>query len=258
MNDSVSSSRRSGVIRGQQELLLPTAASRSSSAGSDGTSQAKFSRTRVLQLLFKAGLAFVALCFVGALVSIITVASIQARIASLYQSAYDECNPDGTLSEASRSLIESADSENRSLISPIFAGFLTEFAAAIVVILLYVAGGCLGVSIVGTARRTIESSRVKLRQLQVTIGNQHDAKAASAGAARPCFCLIPESFYFVVTFCCSVERAAGCHDHCERQDAAACCILLHCCVFVWDSSCVRRLLDLRKFAIQKHNLLIYL
>jgi hypothetical protein len=203
----------------------------------------------VLQLLFKAGLAFVALCFIVFFISIIIGGFIQTQIVALLQSAYDDCNRHDFDAEASRSNQRSAtELFDRVILPSQFSGFLTEFAAAIVVILLYVAGGCLGVSIVGTARRTIESSRVKLRQLQVTIGNQHDAKAASAGAARPCFCLIPESFYFVVTFCCSVERAAGCHDHCERQDAAACCILLHCCVFVWDSSRLRRLLDVRKFA----------
>ena len=239
----------SSEASGSGLLSTQRSAPRSSSAGSTGTSQAKFSRTRVLQLLFKAGLAFVALCFIVFFISIIIGGFIQTRIVALLQSAYDDCNRHDFDAEASRSNQRSAtELFDRVILPSQFSGFLTEFAAAIVVILLYVAGGCLGVSIVGTARRTIESSRVKLRQLQVTIGNQHDAKAASAGAARPCFCLIPESFYFVVTFCCSVERAAGCHDHCERQDAAACCILLHCCVFVWDSSCVRRLLDVRKFA----------
>jgi hypothetical protein len=249
----LSSTQKSGAIRGQQELL--PSASRSPSAGSSGSSQAKFSRTRVLQLLFKSGLAFVALCFIVFFISIIIGGFIQTRIVVLLQSAYDDCNRHDFDAQASLSNERSANELFDSILLPSqFTGFLTEFAAAIVVILLYVAGGCLGVSIVGTARRTIESSRVKLRQLQVTIGNQHDAKAASAGAAaRPCFCLIPESFYFVVTFCCSVERTARCHDHRERQDAAAGCILLHCCVFVWDSSRICRLLDVRKFAVSKHN-----
>ena len=169
----------------QQELLLPADAA---PVPSRGSSVSKFGRTRALRLVFTAGLAFVALCFIAALVSIIFAASVQARAVSLYQSAFDACNLDGTQSEASvRNFISAAELTRAPLMKPIFAGFVSEFGAAIVVILLYVAIGCLGVSIVGTARKTIECSRVKLQQLQsslIFIGNQNDAKAASAGAAR--------------------------------------------------------------------------
>ena len=176
---SLTHASNAGAKRGQLELLLPTAASRSSSGRS---SEAESGRTRVLQLLFRAGLAVVAIGFIAAFISIMIAASYSARIGSSYQSAYNECNPDGTKSKASEQLQESVKDVLHSLLNSIFVGYLCEFVAAIVVILLYVVAGCLGVSILSSARKTIERSLVKLRQLQFI--NAHEAKAASAGASR--------------------------------------------------------------------------
>ena len=178
---SLTHASNAGAKRGQLELLLPAAASRSSSGRS---SEAESGRTRVLQLLFRAGLAVVAIGFIAAFISIMIAASYSAQIGSLYQSAYNECNPNGTPSEASQKLQNSASGsrDSDSFLNTIFVGYLCEFVAAIVVILLYVVAGCLGVSIVSSARNTIERSLVKLRQLQFI--NAHEAKAASAGASR--------------------------------------------------------------------------
>jgi hypothetical protein len=189
---SESSSRMGRSTADQQELLLPADAA---PVPSSGSSVSKFGRTRALRLVFTAGLAFVALCFTAALISIIFAASVQARAVSLYQSALQDCDSDGSIQSLGNSsnFIDAENLIKAPLMKPIFAGFVSEFGAAIVVILLYVAIGCLGVSIVGTARKTIECSRVKLQQLQSSlmfIGNQNDAKAASAGAVRSCVCVM--------------------------------------------------------------------
>jgi uncharacterized membrane protein len=176
---SLTHASNAGAKRGQLELLLPAAASRLSSGRS---SEAESGRTRALQLLFRAGLAVVAIGFIAAFISIMIAASYSAQIGSLYQSAYNECNPNGTPSEASEKLQNSVTGSRDSQRNSIFVGYLCEFVAAIVVILLYVVAGCLGVSIVSSARNTIERSLVKLRQLQFI--NAHEAKAASAGASR--------------------------------------------------------------------------
>ena len=65
----------------------------------------------------------------------------------------------------------------------LFAASVCEFVAAVTVIFLYVLIGCLGISVVFRARKTIENSRAKLAQLQFSSGDQRHAGAMTAGRA---------------------------------------------------------------------------
>ena len=181
----------------QQQPVVHAAAQRLTSIGSklvdnsrDQTSSgprssSEFGKSRILPLVFKAGLAFVALCCLTSIVSVITAASFQAKMVSDYQRAYDACDSDGNVTQASTDIYAATLALNDPpLMKSIFAGHLCEFCAAISVILLYVAVGYIGFAIVSAARKKIDASRAKLQQLQTTIGSQHEAKAAAAGAAR--------------------------------------------------------------------------
>ena len=67
--------RRSSAARNQQPLLqIPE-----SSMASIARLMSQFGRTRALQLIFKFGLAVVALCFLAELISVVTAAATQAK-----------------------------------------------------------------------------------------------------------------------------------------------------------------------------------
>jgi hypothetical protein len=63
--------RRSSAARNQQPLLQTWRDS--------GRLMSQFGRTRALQLIFKFGLALVALCFLAELISVVTAAATQAK-----------------------------------------------------------------------------------------------------------------------------------------------------------------------------------
>jgi hypothetical protein len=156
-----------------------------SDRSSFGSRPSVFGKSRLLQLVFKAGLAFVALCCLTSILSVITAASFQAKMASDYQRAYRACDSDGNHTEASELIYAATLTQNDPpLMKSIFAGHLCEFSAAVLVILLYMTVGFMGFSIVSSARKKIDASRAKLQQLQATIGSHHEAKAADAGARK--------------------------------------------------------------------------
>ena len=67
--------RRSSAARNQQPLLqIPV-----SRMASIARLMSQFGRTRALQLIFKFGLAVVALCFLAELISVVTAAATQAK-----------------------------------------------------------------------------------------------------------------------------------------------------------------------------------
>jgi hypothetical protein len=203
----------------------------------------------MLHLVIKVGLAFVALCCLASSVAVALAASYQAKTGVSFLRVSD-----APCSNATDEVFEQTAAFNDKLNMARFAGHTCELAAAVVVILLYAAVGCMGFSIVSSARKKIDASRAKLQQLQTTIGSQHEAKAAAAGTAtkialarvsrasarvaRVCAC--------VVTPCCSVERAARRHGECQREDAAAGCVLLHRRPRVCNSGRLRRLRYLRQ------------
>ncbi len=111
----------------------------------------------------------------------------------------------------------------RSLSIAIFAGWIAEFAAGVAVILLYVAVGSLSLSILVSARKTLQASRIKLQQLQSSVLTTSDKQAATAGArrARAAAHVCAPSYV-----ACSFDRSAGHCIHDKRQDAAARRLLL--------------------------------
>ena len=137
-----------------------------------------FSKVRLLPLVFKTGLALVLLCSVAAAIAVLTAASYGAELVTKFERERDACLPDGSLGNATQT------ADQGPLTNAIYAGHLSEFCAACVVIVLYVAVGLMGYSIVSSARKKIEASLAKLRQVQASIGSQHEAQAAVAGAAR--------------------------------------------------------------------------
>jgi hypothetical protein len=163
-----------------EQRLIETSQSRSPS----DSRFSSFGKTRALHLVIKVGLAFVALCCLTLFISVITAAALQANMVSDFERAYRSCDSTGEYSQKS---IEIQNAISAQHVPPfnksIFTGFLCELAAAVVVILLYAAVGCMGFSIVSSARKKIDASRAKLQQLQTTIGSQHEAKAAAAGTA---------------------------------------------------------------------------
>jgi hypothetical protein len=163
-----------------EQQLIETSQSRSPS----DSRFSSFGKTRVLHLVIKVGLAFVALCCLTLFISVITAAALQASMVSDLERAYRSCDSTGEYSQESRDIHEATSAQHvPPFTKSIFAGFLCELAAAVVVILLYAAVGCMGFSIVSSARKKIDASRAKLQQLQTTIGSQHEAKAAAAGTA---------------------------------------------------------------------------
>ena len=68
--------RRSSAARNQQKPLLQIPESRMASIA---RLMSQFGRTRALQLIFKFGLAVVALCFLAELISVVTAAATQAK-----------------------------------------------------------------------------------------------------------------------------------------------------------------------------------
>ena len=145
---------------------------------SAGQSPTMFSKVRLLPLVFKTGLALVLLCSVAAAIAVLTAASYGAELVTRFERERDACLPDGSFGNATQT------ADQGPLTRAIYAGHLSEFCAACVVIVLYVAVGLMGYSIVSSARKKIEASLAKLRQVQASIGSQHEAQAAVAGAAR--------------------------------------------------------------------------
>jgi hypothetical protein len=167
------------AVRMQKQPLLLSRSSRASS-GSE-THGSEISKTRVLQLVLKAGLASVAVCFIAALVSFITAAVTQAKISSTWEIAYSFC--DGKRYNETEILFQQGYDQLlvSSLYDSIFAAWISEFCAAVVVILLYLVVGSISLSIVVGARRKLEASQVKLEQLRRTLSTQGDVKATTAG-----------------------------------------------------------------------------
>ena len=131
-----------------------------------------------LQLAFKVCLALVALCIVVSILAVATAAVFQARTGSIYLRVSDQCP------NVSAAVLDEASDTYGILIKARFTSHLSEFCAACVVVVLYVAVGLMGYSIVSSARKKIEASLAKLRHVQASIGSQHEAQAAVAGAAR--------------------------------------------------------------------------
>jgi hypothetical protein len=131
-----------------------------------------------LLLVFKVGVALVVVCIVVSILAVATAAVFQARAGSIYLRVSDQCP------NASAAVLDEASDTYGILIKARFASHLSEFCAACLVIVLYVAVGLMGYSIVSSARKKIEASLAKLRQVQASIGSQHEAQAAVAGAAR--------------------------------------------------------------------------
>jgi hypothetical protein len=172
--------RKGTAVRNQQQPLLLMHGSQITSS-----MRPEFSRTRALQLVFKAGVAFVALCFIAALISVVTAALTQANVASDYNDALSFCDGKGNNEDAFKQFDgEIAIKYDGIILKSIFAGWVTEAAAATAIILLYVAVGSLSLSIIVSARKKLEASRSKLQQLRRNLNNDRDVQAATAGA-RP-------------------------------------------------------------------------
>ena len=202
---------------------------------------------RALQLIFKAGIAFVALCFLAVLAAVISAAAFGAKLSHDYQRAADACDPDGNYTQAAVTILSATDAANSApQIQSIFAGYVTEFAAALVVIAMYVAVGCLCATVVRSARTKIDASRAKLVQHQTTVGSHDESKAAVAGAARSCCCRVRLDPAATVTLCFSFEHAARCNDHRQFQNAAPGGLLLHRPAGAAAPSSIHRLFGVRK------------
>jgi hypothetical protein len=165
------------------ERLIPISSSGTAAPGkAKSAANSKRHRLWLLQLMFRAGLVFVALCCVSSLASVVTAASLQARFSAGFEDAARACDPSGRFTPLSIQLSDDVQNMNQDpLLRSIFAGHISEFIAATMVILLYVATCSLGVSIIAKARRTIEASLAKLEQVQRKITSHLEAKAVSAG-----------------------------------------------------------------------------
>ncbi len=161
-------------------------------------------RLQMLQPLFRAGIAFVAVCSASSIVAVITAASIQAEISKGYEQASAACRSDGSFTDLSVQISTYTYNYNLApLMRAIFAGHVSEFTAAIVIIVLYATFCALGVSIILKARRKIQASMVKLEEVQGTISSHLEAKALTAGAGRVLMCMMMKSA--ALMFCCSVD-----------------------------------------------------
>ena len=107
------------------------------------------------------------------------------RFSSDFQGVFSFCDGKGNNEDEYITFLQSLFAEyNRPLSIAIFAGWIAEFAAGVAVILLYVAVGSLSLSILVSARKTLQASRIKLQQLQNSVLSDRDAQAATAGARR--------------------------------------------------------------------------
>ncbi len=86
----------------------------------------------------------------------------------------------------------------------ILVGHVSEFTAAIIIIVLYVTFSALGVSIILRARRKIQASLVKLQEVQGAISSHLEAKALSAGAARVFMCAMMKSALLIFLLQCGL------------------------------------------------------
>jgi hypothetical protein len=139
-----------------------------------------------LELAFKCAIVIIACSFVVSLFFGILAAAIQAKSATDLRVAIDLCHSNGSFTTASENIYDGVvettfDTKMRS----IFAGHVAQCAGASMVIVLYAAAGSLGYSIVRSARKKIETSRVRLQQLRANMDTRQDSTAAAdAGAVR--------------------------------------------------------------------------
>ena len=165
------------------------------------------------------------------------------RYSSDFQRVYSFCDGKGNNEDEYYTFLTNLSAEySRPLSIAIFAGWIAEFAAGVAVILLYVAVGSLSLSILVSARKTLQASRIKLQQLQRSVLSDRDLQAATAGArcARATARVCAPSYV-----ACSFGRSAGHCIHYKRQDAAARRLLLSrppllhlsCSIFGFDDIC---------------------
>ena len=141
-----------------------------------------FDNLRVLQFLIRAGIVVVALCSLVSLVAVTAAASFQAKTVSAYQRAYDACSSEDTFTDEAIQIFNDAVTDSKPLLRSICIGHSSEFAAGLLVLLLYATVGALGASIVTAARRKIQISLENLDRVHATIGC--DAAARYAGCCR--------------------------------------------------------------------------
>lgn len=171
---------------GQDIQLMPITEGSSSPIERRQPSES-FDNLRLLQFLFRAGIVVVAFCSLVSLVAVTVAASFQAKTVSAYQRAYDACSSEDTFTEAAIQILTDGVTDLKPLLRSICTGHSSEFAAGILVVLLYAAVGALGASIIATARRKIESTLDNLDRVHATIGL--DAAARYAGPCRVVMCI---------------------------------------------------------------------
>ena len=130
-----------------------------------------FDNLRVLQFLIRAGIVVVALCSLVSLVAVTAAASFQAKTVSAYQRAYDACSSEDTFTDEAIQILNDAVTDSKPLFRSICIGHSSEFAAGLLVLLLYATVGALGASIVTAARRKIQISLENLDRVHATIGD---------------------------------------------------------------------------------------
>jgi hypothetical protein len=145
-----------------------------------------FSRKSALKFVFKSGIIILVMFSFASFISVVAAAAIQKNLAYNMQQSIELCK--SNISSTFESILSENEEYNNNLVElmrSIFAGHVAQCAGATMAILLYVAVGSLGYSIVRSARKKIETSRVRLQQLRANMDTRQDSTAAAdAGAVR--------------------------------------------------------------------------